>query len=457
MLAFVNSIKKHVEDRTGITVNDSFVYSLSLHICQLLKRVPDYTVSKQKHTSKIVDNNSEEYMLALEIKGMIEEKYNVTLPEMEVVYLKILINLIRETNTEKRVGVLVVTHGTAASSMVDVVNKLMGESQLSYIDIPLEEKPMDTYPRIVNKIKELDEEKGILLLVDMGSLAKVESIIQEETNIKVKTIDMVSTPLILEAVRKTQFLKMDLDSTYSSLMNFKGYSLFFDNMDEGYIEKVIVTVCSTGDGAAVKLKELVQSMIYSMVHTHIRVIPIGIQKVEEKLKLFKEKYKIIATVGVTNVDSSIPFISLESLIQGKGSQLLTEILKSENYSIFESEESVIVEDLGVETLNKFLTFLNPHRIIESLVDFTKSVEDELKIEFKNSLKIMMLIHIGCALERIVTNKEITYNQDIPTIPEKCIKAVRKASKIFDNELGLKLCDGEIYTISEMITNVYSDS
>lgn len=98
--------------------------------------------------------------------------------------------------------------------------------------------------------------RDILLLVDMGSLAKVESIIQEETNIKVKTIDMVSTPLILEAVRKTQFLKMDLDSTYSSLMNFKGYNLFFDNMDEGYIEKVIVTVCSTGDAVAVKLKEL---------------------------------------------------------------------------------------------------------------------------------------------------------------------------------------------------------
>lgn len=459
ILVFVNSIKLYIEEKINTSISDSFVYSLCLHICQLLKRIPNHKTLKREDNAKIEIDSSIEYLLAIEIKGMIEKKYNVILPEIEITYLKTLIHTIQDNNT-KDVGILVVTHGTVASAMVRVAQELMVTSQIDYIDIPLAEMPIDTYPKIVNKTKQLDKGKGVLLLVDMGLLCKSEAIIQEETNVKVKTVDMVSTPLLLEAVSKAHYLKLNLEGVYNSLMKFKGYSPFMNYSTDEEAEKVIVTVCSTGEGAAEKLKSLVADLIQNIVHSHIKIIPLGLKNIEEKLKTLKNKYKIIATIGVTNIDNSIPFISIESLIQGRGELLLKEVCLSESYEVFEIEdekqENLVLENLIVETLNKFLIFLNPQKIVESLLNFSKCIEDELKIKLSHSNKIMILIHVGCALERIVMHEEITETGYFEDVSINYVEAVKKASEIFKNALNLQICQNEIYTIAGLIRDLKFD-
>ena len=59
----------------------------------------------------------------------------------------------------------------------------------------------------------------------MGSLNSFGDVITERTNINTKSIDMVSTPLVLEAVRKCSVCDTDLNSVYSYLLtDFRGYT-----------------------------------------------------------------------------------------------------------------------------------------------------------------------------------------------------------------------------------------
>ena len=67
---------------------------------------------------------------------------------------------------------------------------------------------MDDFLEVVTeKVKEINEGKGVLMLVDMGSLLSFGDIISQKTQIPIRTIDMISTPFVLEALRKTMLLE----------------------------------------------------------------------------------------------------------------------------------------------------------------------------------------------------------------------------------------------------------
>ena len=57
----------------------------------------------------------------------------------------------------------------------------------------------------------------------MGSLATFSQEIYRHTNVRVRTIDMVTTAVVLEAVRKASMVGADLDSIYETMRNFRGY------------------------------------------------------------------------------------------------------------------------------------------------------------------------------------------------------------------------------------------
>eukprot|EP00825_Cyclidium_porcatum_P043534 TRINITY_DN6196_c0_g1_i28.p3 TRINITY_DN6196_c0_g1~~TRINITY_DN6196_c0_g1_i28.p3 ORF type:complete len:138 (+),score=42.94 TRINITY_DN6196_c0_g1_i28:80-493(+) len=85
------------------------------------------------------------------------------------------------------------------------------------VDMPLERTPSDILESVVEKVEQVDEGKGVLLLVDMGSLNSLGEVITERTHISTKSIDMVSTPIVLEAVRKCALCDTDLNSIYTYL------------------------------------------------------------------------------------------------------------------------------------------------------------------------------------------------------------------------------------------------
>ncbi|SNS19220.1 Transcriptional regulatory protein LevR, contains PRD, AAA+ and EIIA domains [Anaerovirgula multivorans] len=452
IVEFADKVKELVENRLKRKFSNRLLCALSLHISAFLNRVKNNKSLRYVDIEDVIKDNPNEFKVSIEIKNMIEEKYGIEVPEMEVIYLTLLISTINEEQNLQHVAVLVVTHGlSTASSMVDVTKKLLGEGIVEAIDMPLEASPNQVLEQIIEKVKAINTGKGVLFLVDMGSLVKLGSIVAEKTGIEVKSIDMVSTALVLEAVRKCNRYDMSLDCVYEYLKDFKGYTVIDRVKNNEKNKKAIITVCSTGDGTAEKLKQLVENVIAKVIDEAIEVIPIGVNDINSRLNIIEEKYNIIAVVGIMNPNIDATFISIEELIAGNGEDMLIKAVKNHEIIVGQSlTNNIVAKDLCIDTLKQFLTFLNPYKIISVLIKFVDILEDELKIKYQKAKYISLIIHIGCALERMVINNGLIYTENDKLLDNRKIEVLRKANEYIYKSLNIKLSDSEIFYIVEMI-------
>lgn len=448
ILQFAKEIKRMVEVKLDKKLNERFLYALSLHLSAFLKRVEDNRPLKYTNIESTIKDNPKEYNISLEIKQLIEEKYNILVPDMEVIYLTLLLSSIQYDISNEHVAVIVAAHGSStARSMVNVAKKLLGDGIVEAIDMPLEISPTKILDEMIEKTKEIDMGKGVLLLVDMGSLANFDTIITKKTNIKVRTIDMVSTPLVLEAVRKANIFDMDLESIYNSLKDFRGYSRYIDEYNKK--GKAIITICSSGEGTAEKLKDLVKDIIYNITDETIEIIPMGIEDLNNKIPMINRSYNILASVGIVNPNIDKPFISLESLISGNGEKEIISIIQETNIKIVKKDRDIVVKDLCEDSLKQFLTYLNPYKIISVLIKFTSVLEKDMNKEFDNTMRIKLIIHTGCALERALIKNSLIYKNDRSKLNKNIIKIINKANNIFKDTLNIMLNEDEICYIAEM--------
>lgn len=450
ILEFAEEIKFMAESKLNKKFNERFLYALSLHLSAFFKRVESNRSLKYDDMESVIKDNPEEYKVALEIRKLIEQKYKIIVPDMEIIYLTLLLSSIQDAQNNDHVAIIVAAHGSStASSMVNVAKKLLGDGVIEAIDMPLEVNPKKILDEMTEKVKEIDMGKGVLLLVDMGSLSNFDMVITEKTNIIVKTIDMVSTPLVLEALRKANIFDMDLDSIYESLKEFRGYGPYVEDCIVADKNKAIITICSTGEGTAEKLKELVKDIVFNLTDEQIEIIPIGINKLKEKIESVKKSYTIIASVGVIDPKISAPFISLESLIGGSGEKKIINIIQKHNIQIVEKDKNIIVKDLCEDSLKQFLTFLNPYKIISVLMKFSSVLEKEMNTEFDNSMRIRLIVHVGCALERMVIKDGLVYREDRSKLNKKVFSSIKKANDILKNSLNVMLNENEICYVAEM--------
>ncbi|MGH4138254.1 sigma 54-interacting transcriptional regulator [Clostridium sp.] len=456
-LQFAEEVKVLVELELNRKFSERFLYAFSLHISAFLKRIESRRSLKYTNIKNTINDKQEEFKISLKIKDLIEKKYNIVVPDMEVIYLTLLINSVQEEQNDQRVAVIVALHGSStASSMVNVAKRLLGEGVVESVDMPLDVSPQRVLNDIIEKVNEIDMGRGVLLLVDMGSLTSFDTIITQKTGVRVKTVDMTSTPLVLEAVRKANMLDMDLDTLYDSLKDFKGYGTYSKDSRNLVQQKskAIITICSTGEGTAKKLKELVNNIVINITRDEIIIIPIGVTNIKAELKDLMNQYNILATVGIMDPKIDAPFISIERLIGGDGEKRIINIIQKNNIPTDIKEENIVVKELCEDSLNEFLTFLNPHKIISVLMDFTSVLEKEMDKSFSNSFKIKLMIHTGCVLERMVIKETLIYSGDRSEMDAMVLKCVKEAALKFKEALNISLTDDEIYYICEIFTEQY---
>jgi len=451
---FAEEIKILAERKLNKKLNERFIYATSLHFSALFNRIKKKTVSFSSHIDLAVPINNKEYEVATEIHALIETRYNLSIPPIEIEYLALLLTSIQESSRQERVGIVVAAHGSStATSMVAVARKLFDADNILAVDMPLEMTPSDILESVIDKVKVVDEGKGVLLLVDMGSLNTFGDVITERTNIITKSIDMVSTPLVLEAVRKCSLFDTDLSSVYSYLItDFRGYTNKVITEEVNPIDGVIVTVCSTGKGAAVKLKELVQDIVDNITTNNINIIPIGLNNLSKSINNISKKHKIIAIIGVANPDMGIPFISLENLIDGSGEKTLKSIIEGKPIvnSNNKSENQIVLKNLCKQSLRELLTFLNPDKIYALLEDFVTSIEKSLCINYENPVKLRIMLHVACALERMVLNDGLEYRESADTLNKNSLSALNEASLVFKKSLSISLTKDELYYMVEIL-------
>ncbi|WP_018663087.1 sigma-54-dependent transcriptional regulator [Heyndrickxia acidiproducens] len=457
ILDFSDEVQDVVEKRLKQKVNDRFLLAFSLHLTSFLKRVKNQQAASYTNIENVINDRPQEYQLSMDICKMIEDRYHVHVPVKEAMYLTILLTSLLDNQKADQVAILVAAHGSStASSMVSVVKSLLGETNVDSIDMPLDLSPKYILEEMKNRVKEIDMGKGVLLLVDMGSLTGFGEIITNETGIKTRTIDMVTTALVIEAIRKATIMEMNLDDIYESLKDFRGYGSYQveqTNRTKPQKPSAILSVCSTGEGAAEKLKQLVGQLLKSIGRTEIKVIPLPINEVEKRRAAYMEKYDILLTVGIADPKVNAPFIPIESLFMGEGESQVVRLIQNQQLLPSNPRSPVMVREMSEESLNEFLTYLNPKKIIGSITDYVASLEKISGRAFNNSAKINLNLHIGCALERAVTRNSLVYKNEIPKEKAAQIEEFKKAAQIFYDNFKIQLTDDEIYYIADMIENM----
>ena len=84
-----------------------------------------------------------------------------------------------------------------------------------------------------------------------------------------------------------------------------------------------------------------------------------------------------------------------------------------------------------------------------LIDFQSVLEKESKRKWNNPLRIRLIVHCGCALERMVVQEGLKYQGEIDEVDTLKVKMIKKAASVFEKTLNIILSDDEIYYMAQM--------
>lgn len=355
-----------VAKKNILGLQSDIIYPLAVHLNSTYERIilgkeiinPKIEIIKSKY--------EKEFKVAIMMCEIAKERLNINIPEDEIgfitMYLK---NYKREVKEEEgKVSVIVMTHGRVATAMAEVANKFLGVEHAIGIDMDFRDSPDIMLEKAIKCVKEHDQGKGCILLVDMGSLVTFGDIITAKTGIETEIIGRVDTLMVLEAVRKSALTDQSLDEIIQDLENeSKGYGLNQYYIENNNLSNTIVTLCITGKGAALKIKEYVESQI-DLIGKNVEVISLGFMDgdITESLSKISKNKNIKAIVGTINPEfRSIPFISLEEIMRGLGVEKLNDIVS-------DKEENKLSE-----IINKDVVFVN-----ESYRYKDEALEDMIK-------------------------------------------------------------------------------
>lgn len=220
----VEDILADVAHDLAITIDAKIVYGLALHIETLLERLKNGIYHDQPDTKLAEGTLTEEYRISQKIKEKLEKAFQVSIPKEEATFIAMFLYALKSNPSKESIAVLVLAHGDAtASSMASVANQLLATKQVQAIDMPLTETVNSTLTKVLRIAQEIPHRKGILLLVDMGSLTAFADVITKKTGMPAKTVKMVSTPMVIEAARKSIMPGMTLERLASEVESASRY------------------------------------------------------------------------------------------------------------------------------------------------------------------------------------------------------------------------------------------
>ncbi len=316
-----------IQERLYHDVNESIFTHLAIHLEETVKRIRLKQQIININLPKIKQDFSREYQLAVQFAAQLATRKQLDLVEDEIGFIAMYIKAAIEKKPFKnRVSVVVVSHGRIATEIVTVVKELLGVQFPVAIDMPLNEAPSIIYEKIIGISQIIDEGKGILFLVDMGSLTNVGKIVTDKLAIPTRTLDRVDLVTVIEAVRKASIPENELDEIYSSLLKSR-YNYPVLTINEPARPLALVAVCLTGEGTACHIRRLLEEK-----YPGVTVFQVGAmdEQLKNKLVEIQQNYQILALIGTINPEiEGLHFIVYEPSMAKVGIRELDYVLAAQ--------------------------------------------------------------------------------------------------------------------------------
>lgn len=491
--AVSHTIIQYAEEQLERNFPEKLSLVLTLHLMSALEHVVQGhqlvmpALQAMRHTYPI------EYEVAHVALLRVRSLLGVSLPESEIDVLTVLLANADEllSSEELTVGVVIAAHGHGvAAGLAELANTLVGVNSVSFVELTLDQSPEEIVTQVAHSVSMADQGSGVLLLVDFTSLLSLGELVAQRTGIQVRTLADVSTPLVVEAVRRGQRAKhTTLDQLAASLAHPSAelIPLSTNNRARSYSEeetadiadasqpsRVILSVCLTGFGSATKLAELMEERLPDLHRQNIEIICMDINlsgKTEDEVQRLVGDRQILAIVGTINPHlENYPFLSLTEILFGDGIARLRTLLGGTLIDPALLQRSVLPKvatpiftqrtDLIREityTLSQRLLFLNPTRAVPLIERMIELIEVEVGETFEIEVLAGFILHIACVLERGIQQKSLLVSDKVRIQVEQQfpreLSICRHALQILGSQVARPLPDEEAYNIVGILRQV----
>ncbi|EAF6619736.1 sigma-54-dependent transcriptional regulator [Listeria monocytogenes] len=382
------------EEKLNRKYNEKMKFAFSLHLQSTIERVREQKHIIHPDLNNIRKKYPKEFQVAIDLSALIEQELSIEIPFDEIGFLTMFLTeevVDTSLSQENQVEVIVMMHGrSTATSMVETVQELLSIESGIALDMPLTVEVKAMYEKLKQTVIKLNPVKGVLILSDMGSLTSFGNMLTEELGIRTKTVTMVSTPVVLEAMRKAS-LGRGLEDIYQSCEQL------FENKYKAHVLRAkpvkngVIFTCFTGEGVAEQLRKVVAPIIDE---TKIEIIVLQFLHKEafrERIDQLMEEYNILAIMGSVAFEyRDIPFFSALEVLSEGGLGIVSRILNDE----------VPYEKL-IASLEGNLQAVSS---AEQLVYFLRKVISELQLQLnvilESGVDIGMILHLAFLIERV---------------------------------------------------------
>lgn len=373
-----------------------FIFGLAFHLQALLKRIEEQKIIFNPHLQKIKQSYPAEYRTAQLLVKQLMQTFSIKIPEDESGFLALLLTHNKiESPQDEKIGLIIVCHGeSTASSIANVVNALLNTEWVKAIDMPLSATISETYHKVRSAAVALNRGKGILLLVDMGSLLTFSEKLRNDTGIYSRTIDYVSTPLALEALRNILYKLDDLDTLYTALTQKLGNNAELPRTAK---QPAILSICATGQGSSKMAKSILETLLEENNLAAIAILVTNTMEVKKQLPEYTKTYTFLAVVGNTNPNLDVPYFPIHQLLEPTFQKKFLQVLTGGmELALTTPAAPVSIYDKSQALLEQYVKYINPKFALKHIKKFLEQIHYKAK---SDSDAIDFIVHMGCMLDR----------------------------------------------------------
>ena len=429
-----------------------------------LKSIKD----KNKNSISFVSNEASEGMVEISrnLIKEIETRFHFQIPDTQIKTIASILQTFK--NNEPRVSkihMFVLAHGDSlATNIAGVVNTLLNGSFLTPVDMSLTKNVNEILEDLVVAIQKKSKDADVILFVDMGSLTSIEGVLQQQISQRVFVVPTINTVILLEAVRKVYYLNYTAEAVLNDVVRMtKRLDHSLEHHIKGYIkqytEKVIYTICYSGEGTAQYLELYLRNILEKNNIFNIDIISLSNdspKKISQMIQDTSKRKEVLCIIG--NIDPKIeeyPFISLEDILVRDGVNKVFRLLGSEQLlqdkkTIVNFKRDVFI-DVSLETVQKYLLYLDAQKISPVILDFIKKVEEADGKQCDNNVLIRLIVHICCMIERLMLG-EYSAPDDLGEQPTELFEIIKTNKSILENAFHIKITYGECNFIADIFQN-----
>ncbi|MDR0921006.1 MAG: sigma 54-interacting transcriptional regulator [Lactobacillales bacterium] len=353
---------------------------------------------------------------------------------------------------------LLVAHGdTTATSIQAVTNQLCRNYIFDAINVPIYSSVSDVVKETKKWLQERDTSKGVILLVDMGSLTQIYKNLKPQIRGELLVVNNLTTSFALEVGQ--QILN---GLTFKQLVkhvkkNFSVEVQYFEGFSE---EKNIIISCISGIEVAQNLKKVFSNFLseeYQILTLEFNQLLDLMHRAREEETYLKETACILTTSYLSS-KQPVRNINLLDAIDEEGKQVFEEVFSP---LVHRNSFSFLVDELirffSKEGLAEKLTFLNPDIIIHQVEEIVQKIERRFRLALDGKVKLNLMMHLAVLVERTILG-EVSY--PVPVALENlCIhdqpffQNMKNILCSLEQFYRMTISDWELYVLYELVSAV----